>query len=140
MAHTEVDRNHCYECGGNDVAHASLYPLEAIVVGAASGDAALHPGENRSDGAKGSIVLTENGQVHPESQRLPGTKTSWDYNVCTPCYLEQRKQRYPGDDFRLGAMKLQMMEKVRRLKDEYLKAARIEAAKKLLQEEGILNV
>ena len=140
MPHPDVDRNHCYECGKEDVAHASLYPLEAIVVGAASGDAALYPGENRSDGAKGSIVLTENGQVHPESQRLPGTKTSWDYNVCTSCYLEQRKRRYPDDDFTLGTLKLQMMDTIRRLRREYQKVAQIEAAKKLLQEEGILNV
>ena len=107
------------------MAHASLYPLEPVVV-------------SDDKGAKGHVVLAEHGLPHPGSQRIPGTKSSWDFNVCTSCYLAQRKRRYPEDDFSVGEQKLRMNAEIGRLKKEYAKASALAAARSLLKEAGDL--
>lgn len=119
MSNPDVDRYHCYECGSPEVAYASLFPRQPILVG-------------DSVDAKGETIYLANGMPHPGSQRLPGTKSNWDYNVCTPCYLKQRKEVYPEDDFTLGEIKLRMNAEIRRLKAEYQEAQQVEWAKAIL--------
>ena len=75
MAYPEVDRNHCYECGGDEVEYASLYPLGPI-----SGFGSSH------------YVCTDDDV----SKHAP-LKFNVDYNVCADCYIKQRRERYPDD-------------------------------------------
>lgn len=120
MGDPTVDKFHCYECGKPEVAHASLFPRAPVVVLDSDSD------------AKGHTLLLDNGMAHPGSQRLPHTKSSWDFNVCTPCYLIQRAEVYPDDDFTLGTMKLKMNAEVRRLESEYKEAVVLAWAREII--------
>ena len=75
MAHPEVDRNHCYECGGDEVEYASLYPLGPI-----------------SGFGSSRFVTADTDEFKPNSMKF-----NVDYNVCADCYIEQRQRRYPDD-------------------------------------------
>ena len=74
MANPTVDRSHCYECGKEGVAYGSLYPLEPVL------------------GA--GVGLVNRGEGH---EHFPPMRFNADFNVCGPCYLEQRHRRYPEE-------------------------------------------
>ena len=68
MSDKEADPNHCYECGTREVKHGSLFPMQPH-----------------------TIVKTQ-----PNGKEIALLRHDRDYNVCSPCYVKQWGQRYPG--------------------------------------------
>lgn len=73
MADKNADKHHCYECGSEDVEYMSLYPLTPVVI----------PSDPPQYDVKGNLVANWKGNSA--------------YNVCSPCYIKQREERYPGE-------------------------------------------
>lgn len=74
MADPNVDRQHCYECGDDDVVFASLYPLESVL------------------GKGGTMMPDGEG-----NRRHDSLKFSVDFNVCAECYYDQWQRRYSNE-------------------------------------------
>jgi nitrate reductase cytochrome c-type subunit len=66
MADSTTDRNHCYECGSEEIRYRSLYPLEPHFI------------ERNGDGT----IKSARG-------------FNSEYNVCAKCYVGQYERRYP---------------------------------------------
>ena len=110
-----ADKNTCYECGGTPVRFGSLYPI-APLYGAGSG-----------------IVNVGAGNAHvnvgPRPVEPPPVKFNCDYSVCSPCYIEQHKRRYPDMEV---PIKLNYLEKLHALQDQFQVDIELEHARAVI--------
>ena len=112
MPNPLADKNTCYECGGTPVRYGSLYPLEPVY-----------------DSGPG-IVNNGAGSAHvsmgPRTIEPPPVKFNCDFNVCSPCYIDQHKRRYPGMDV---PVKINYLEKLHALQDQFQEDVELENAR-----------
>jgi hypothetical protein len=113
MPFPEVDKDHCFECGKLGVRFGSLFPLEPVY-----GELGI---VNTGAGSVG-VRMGDRSHISPR-------KFNIDFNVCSPCYAEQRRRRYPEEEL---PVKLSYLDKLWTLQGEFQQNQELENARAVI--------